>query len=134
MGGRGFKETVSRPLSRAVGVMGTPTWVGGAEGEWVGGGDLGMHEVAGQGEDGEESTPAHRLTCTRASVPGVAPGTGQQAKNTRHRNTVPSSVVDVRFEVPRDIRVEAFQSTVSELVREVGQRQESLRHLCSSVS
>lgn len=127
MGGRGFKETVSRPLSRAVGVMGTPTWV-------VGGGDLGMHEVAGQGEDGEESTPAHCLPCTRASVPGVAPGTGQQAKNTRHRNTVPSSVVDVRFEVPRDIRVEAFQSTVSELVREVGQRQESLRHLCSSVS
>lgn len=100
----------------------------------MGGGDLGMHEVAGQGEDGEESTPAHCLTCTRASVPGVAPGTGQQAKNTRHRNTVPSSVVDVRFEVPRDIRVEAFQSTVSELVREVGQRQESLRHLCSGVS
>lgn len=99
-----------------------------------GGGDLGMHEVAGQGEDGEESTPAHCLTCTRASVPGVAPGTGQQAKNTRHRNTVPSPVVDVRFEVPRDIRVETFQSTVSELVREVGQRQESLRHLCSSVS
>lgn len=36
--------------------MGTLTWVAvvGLRGEWVDWADLGMHEMTGQGEDGEE--------------------------------------------------------------------------------
>lgn len=54
--------------------------------------------------DSRKRSAGHLVDDVYASVSrGVAPGTRQQAKSTRRRNKVPSSVFDVRFEVPRDI-------------------------------